>query len=221
MRIEEPDALDLEYTRTMMAFLLFVPDPRTLAMIGLGGGSLAKFCHRHLPRARIEVVEINPHVIALRDEFRVPPDSERFRVVRGDGARYVRRSTSRPDVLLVDGFDADGQPARLSTQRFYDACADLLAPGGMLVVNLHFGHARYDTLLDRISNAFDGALLVVGDSDLSNSIAFAWKGGSFDGAAAGAISRPRRLGAPACEQLADAFSRVEAALADRRRAAAA
>jgi hypothetical protein len=27
--------------------------------IGLGGGSLAKFCYRHLPNSRITVVEIN------------------------------------------------------------------------------------------------------------------------------------------------------------------
>src|SRR5512146_1660508 len=74
MDLRDPFALDLEYTRTMMGFLLFRPDPRQIAMIGLGGGSLAKFCHRHLPAARLQVVEINPHVIALRDEFHVPPD---------------------------------------------------------------------------------------------------------------------------------------------------
>eukprot|EP01034_Spumella_vulgaris_P002483 gene2483-3228_t len=33
---------------------------------------------------RIKVVEINPHVIALRDEFQVPADDERFKVRRGD-----------------------------------------------------------------------------------------------------------------------------------------
>src|SRR5437016_2304602 len=65
MQLKSPHALDLEYTRTMMAFLLFNPEPSSISMIGLGGGSLAKFCHRYLPQARIQVVEINPHVIAL------------------------------------------------------------------------------------------------------------------------------------------------------------
>jgi spermidine synthase len=213
MQIEHPDALDLEYTRTMMGFLLFVPDPRVIAMIGLGGGSLAKFCFRYLPRARIRVVEINPHVIALRDEFRVPPDGARFSVERGCGARFVRRTQARPDVLMVDGFDAQGQPDQLGTQGFYDACADRLADGGMLVVNLHSGHASYDTLLQRIRHSFDGAVLAVGDTDISNSIVFAWKGGRFDGVAAHTRRRPRRLAPAASAQVADAFSRVEAALA--------
>ncbi|MDE8344502.1 MAG: hypothetical protein POG24_11875, partial [Acidocella sp.] len=70
MNLDDPCALDLEYSRTMMGFLLFKPEPKHIAMVGLGGGSLAKFCHRYLPATRIEVVEINPHVLALRDEFR-------------------------------------------------------------------------------------------------------------------------------------------------------
>ena len=67
MQVDDPDALDLGYTRTMMGFLLFQPEPRQIAMVGLGGGSLAKFCHRYLPQAQIQVAEINPHVIALRN----------------------------------------------------------------------------------------------------------------------------------------------------------
>ena len=60
MRTDRPDELELDYTRTMMGFLLLNPQPRAIAMIGLGGGSLAKFCHRHLPSARITAVENNP-----------------------------------------------------------------------------------------------------------------------------------------------------------------
>lgn len=120
MDIRQPEALSLEYTRTMMGFLLFIPEPQSLAMVGLGGGSLAKFCHRHLTKTRIKVVEINPHIVALRDEFHIPADSGRFRVVLGDGAEFVRNPPRRFDVLLLDGYDQDGLPLALSSQRFYD-----------------------------------------------------------------------------------------------------
>jgi spermidine synthase len=63
MHCDYPDALCLRYTRKMMAFLLFKPRPRRILMLGLGGGSLAKFCYRHLPSATITVVEIDPHVL--------------------------------------------------------------------------------------------------------------------------------------------------------------
>ena len=78
MQLQHPDALDLRYTRTMMGFLRFLPAPEAIAMIGLGGGSLAKFCHRHLPKARIDVAELNPHVIALRDAFGSPRTAGAF-----------------------------------------------------------------------------------------------------------------------------------------------
>ena len=107
MRLQDPDVLDLEYTRVMMGFLLFHPRPDRIAMIGLGGGSMAKYCYRHLLRSSIDVIEINPHVIALRDEFHVPPDNERFNVIRGDGAQFVHERATRYDVLLVDGFGRD------------------------------------------------------------------------------------------------------------------
>ena len=217
MRIEDPHALDLEYTRTMMGFLLFDPAPRDIAMIGLGGGSLAKFCHRHLKTSRIQVVEINPHVIALRDEFHVPPDDERFTVVRGDGAQFVRHRSSHCDVLLVDGFDSQGLPSRLCSQRFYDDCHEVLRPDGLLVVNLHFGHARFEVFMDRIRRSFDDAVFVVDGVDLANSIVFAAKGRSLEKIRSGAVRRPKSLDAAAARQLRDGFAHVASALKDLHR----
>jgi hypothetical protein len=81
MSLLNPDALDIEYTRMIMGFLVFNSAPKQILMIGLGGGSLPKFCYRYLPGTDIEVVEIDPAVIALRDTFSIPQDNERFRVV--------------------------------------------------------------------------------------------------------------------------------------------
>ena len=173
MRVDEPDALDVEYTRTMMGFLLFNAAPRSIAMIGLGGGSLGKFCHRHLPGVHITVIEINPHVIALRHEFCVPPDGERFQVIAGDGAEFVARTQQRFDVLMVDGFDEGGMPDRLATQAFYDDCHDALAPDGLLVVNLHDQHPQHDVIVGRIERSFGAHVLKVAVKREGNSVVFA------------------------------------------------
>ena len=211
MQLGDPDALDLGYTRTMMGFLLFQPEPRQIAMVGLGGGSLAKFCHRHLPQTQIQVAEINPHVIALRNEFCVPANSARFSVLRGDGALFVRHSVAPRDVLLVDGFDDQGQPARLCSQRFYDDCLAMLQPGGVLVVNLHHGHPRYEIFLDRIRRSF-GDILIVNDGELSNSIVFAIRGQGFEPYRLAPLRRPAKLDSAAATQLHSAFALVRAAL---------
>ncbi|MBT9457468.1 MAG: fused MFS/spermidine synthase [Burkholderiaceae bacterium] len=215
MQPQRPNALDLEYTQTMMAMLLFNNQPETLAMIGLGGGSLAKFCYHHLPRTRIQVVEINPHVIALRDEFRVPPDDERFKVSRGDGAEFLRFAPSPVDVLMVDGFDNEGQPPELCSQRFYDDCLDALQPNGILVVNLHAGHRKHDTFLSRIRRSFGEEVLVVGDADCCNNIVFACRGSLAQRYKPTAMRRPRHFDAPTWSELRPAFDKVAAAWAKR------
>ena len=216
MQVRRPDALDLAYTRTMMAFLLFVPRPEWLAMIGLGGGSLAKFCHRQLADARIEVVEINPHVIALREQFQVPADDARFRVRRGDGADFVRHTRDRLDVLLVDGFDHEGQPPALCSQAFYDDCRAALRADGLLVVNLHTAHPDFQRHAARLERAFDGEVLLVGDKDCSNTIAFAGRGALRGHAPTAALRKPRSLDREAWDDLLPAFALVAAELRRQR-----
>ena len=215
MQLLRPDALDLEYTRTMMGWLLFKPQPERIAMIGLGGGSLAKFCHRHVPKASVVVVEINPHVIALRDAFQVPPDSACFQVVEADGGHFVRDTAQRFEVLMVDAFDAQGMPAALGSRRFYDDCLDALQPGGLMVVNLHAGHPHCPVYIERIRRSFGENVLRVDDRDGSNSVVFARKGEPLRRAASGSLRRPDSFAAEPWKQLQGAFARVASAL-DRR-----
>ena len=212
MQLQRADALDLEYTRLMMGFLLFDPAPAQIALIGLGGGSLVKFCHRHLQRSALTVAEINPHVVALRDAFEVPPDDARLRVITTDGAHLVRDTRERFDVLLVDGFDTEGLPKALRSQRFYDNCADVLQPGGLLVVNLHNDRVHCDTWVERIRRSFAGSVLLVDDSDASNRVVFAWKGEQRSLLSAATVARRTGMSAAACAPLRPAFARVHSAM---------
>ncbi len=69
MLLKAPNDLQLVYTQYMMGFLLFHPHPRDILMIGLGGGSLAKFVYHSLPLTRTIVVEINPEVVAVARSY--------------------------------------------------------------------------------------------------------------------------------------------------------
>jgi spermidine synthase len=215
MQIRAPDALQLEYTRMMMGFLLWNPEPSRVLMLGLGGGSMAKFCHRYLPNATIVAVEINPHVIAVRDAFDVPADSARFKVVEADAARFVAETDERFDVMLVDCFDADGMPEALGSQRFYDDACDALAPSGIFVANLHAGHPHFPVHVDRIQQSFGDRALRVDDSDGSNSVVFANKGGELVGDALKPSRKPASLDAGAWTQVQGAFSRIAHAARQR------
>ena len=158
MRLSAPDALELSYTRAMMGLLLFVPAPRHILMIGLGGGSLAKFCYRELPQARITVVEIDAAVIAMRDQFRIPADDARLSVVQADGCDYLARPTTPADVILVDGYDASGLPACLCSEEFYAHCRRALTPQGVLVCNFWGRDAGRETFVYRMRHVFGAAV---------------------------------------------------------------
>lgn len=175
MHLEEPDALITAYTRKMMAFLLFNPSPRRITMVGLGGGSLAKFCFRNLPKAQITVVEIDSRVVALRDEFCIPGDDERFRIVCDDGAHYMSRWSDLTDVILVDAFDAIGLAPTLASSDFYAQAAQRLTPRGVLVMNFSGEIARYAAHVRRIRAAFDGGALLVPVAADDNLLLFAFK----------------------------------------------
>jgi spermidine synthase len=127
MRIARPNDLEVSYTRSMMAFLLFNPEPREILMVGLGGGSLAKFVYHQLPSARTVAVEVNPRVVDIaRQYFMLPPDDQRLTIIVADGAEYVQRVVRKPDVIVIDGYDAESQVEALSTPSFYRDCARAL-----------------------------------------------------------------------------------------------
>jgi spermidine synthase len=208
MDIEHPYALQFDYTKIMMGFLLHNPQPLSIAMVGLGGGSLAKFCYRYLRQSRITVIEINPHVIALRDDFALPIDDERFSVHLADAAHFIQNTESKFDVVLADGFDIDGLPEQLSSSQFYDDCYDVLNPGGIFVANLHGCNLLFDLLLDRIQASFKGSLLTVNDPSASNRLAFAVKDGAHALSALGGVRRPAGMDEWAWSELMPSMARV-------------
>lgn len=170
---DAPDELVLRYTRTMMDFRHFNPQPHHIGMIGLGGGSIQKHCYANIPEASISVAEINPDVIALRDYFCVPGDDDRFHIYCEDGANFVKQNENHFDVLLVDGFDNKGQPPQLCSQRFYNDCFRALTGKGILVVNACDNRG----LTCRIQRAFGSDVMVVDEDRGENIIIFAGRGG--------------------------------------------
>jgi len=176
MRLARPNDLELAYTRTMMAFLLFRPPPRRVLMVGLGGGSLAKFIYHRLPEAVIEALEINPQVVAVaRRLFGLPAADPRLVVRVCDAAEFVATGAAGFDAILVDGYDGEAQVVGLATAAFYGACRRRLEPGGMLVVNLWGSDRRFEDYLARVEGAFPGGTLCLPAEKPGNVIVFGFR----------------------------------------------
>jgi spermidine synthase len=176
MNLKDPDALSLAYTRKMMAFLLFQRDPERVLLLGLGGGSLAKFCYRRLLHATITAVEVNPDVIALREEFRIPTDDDRFRVICANGASYLKGSGRSKDVILADACNRDGTAPECDTIEFYERARQRLTDQGMFVTNMCNDTLRCAVQLAKIRTVFGSEPLVLRAGPRGNIILFAFKG---------------------------------------------
>jgi spermidine synthase len=175
MRIDDPFALALDYTRCMMAFLLLHPEPREVLMIGLGGGSLAKFFYRSFRKTSIRVVELDARVVAAaREHFALPGDGARLRVEIGDGAEALTPECC--DVLVVDAFQDELHVPELASRGFYDGAFLALAEPGAMVVNFMDDDPRFDQTLARLEQAFGGAVLAMKALTDPNVLVFAFKG---------------------------------------------
>ena len=160
MRLDAPYELELEYIQRMMAWLLFV-EPASVAkrhamQLGLGAGSLTKFCHKRL-RMKTTAIELNPQVVAAcRLWFKLPADDARLSVILGDAAEVVAHAHWRGniDALQVDLYDHEAAAPVLDSEAFYRDCRSLLTEDGSMTVNLFGRSSSYQRSLERITAAF-------------------------------------------------------------------
>ncbi|NMG48491.1 spermidine synthase-like protein [Azoarcus communis] len=179
MRIDHPYALDVAYTQGMMAFMLFNPRPRSLCLYGLGGGSLAKFCYRHLPGCDITAVELDENVIAFRELFDLPADDARFRIECCDAIEHAAAASLRPDVVLVDLFDANGVAGALLESDFYRDLYRGLSGSGIMVMNLAGDKADYARHVAHIAEVFDEHMIAMSVREDGNYLLFAFRNPAF------------------------------------------
>jgi len=191
MRINAPYDLELTYSRAMMVFLLFLNKsaakvpfenksaakaPVEVLMIGLGGGSVAKYVHHYLPQIKTRVVEINEQIIRIaRSHFYLPDDDERLQVIAGDGVAYLQENVQTADVLLLDVFDSKGVPTDMYNQAFFDSCVESLKLDGMMAVNLWGSDRNFDIYLQRIEQSFNQRVLVLRTGRPGNIVVFGFK----------------------------------------------
>lgn len=179
MQIAAPEALVFSYTRMMMACLLFAPRPRHVMIVGLGGGSLTKFCYRQLPQARVTTIEIDGDVIAFGPLFELPPSDARLRLVHADAVDWLGRSDECADILLIDGCDKHGISGAFRNERFYRDLKARLSPRGVLVMNLIGPAAARRPHVQQLAQVFEGRAILHTIRRGKNRLLFAFRDPCF------------------------------------------
>ncbi|MFZ6849509.1 fused MFS/spermidine synthase [Undibacterium sp. RuRC25W] len=188
MRTDMPSHLLCAYSRAMMGFLLFNSQPEHIVLIGLGGGSLVKYCYEHFPQCRITAVEIDADVIALRDAFGIPADNTRLQIIHADAVDWLPQQQCEADVIFLDAYDVNGLVPALNSDYFYAICYQQLSEHGVLVANVWGKPSVIAPMLTRLHHQFQHQVWWSKSADSYNLLVFTSKA-----AAHSDVDAPRKL----------------------------
>jgi len=136
MILSDPTRLDLKYSQAMIAALALHPDPRDVLVVGLGGASVPKFIQRHFPAINLDIVELDPDVVRVCQDYFEFRGNAKTRVFVMDGRMYLKRAEKQYDLILLDAYAADHIPFHLTTVEFVQLVKSHLKPGGVAASNL-------------------------------------------------------------------------------------
>ncbi|GGH41573.1 spermidine synthase [Microbacterium album] len=140
----DPTHLHFEYVARMSAVIDQLRDgPLTAVHLGAGGLTIPRYIEATRPGSRQQVIELEQALVDLvRRELPLPRGAS-IRVRIGDAREGLSRLpaalTGAVDLLVSDVYSGAQTPAHLTTVEFYDAAAALLAPDGLLLVNVADG----------------------------------------------------------------------------------
>jgi spermidine synthase len=161
VKVGDPDHLELAYARVVPVGLAFVAKPERMLIVGLGGGSIPMFLHKHYPKAAIDVVDIDPDVVDVAKRFFGFKEDATLRAYVDDGRRFIENCHKPYDVIFLDAFSSENIPYHLATREFLHAVRKALTPGGAVVGNIwsRGSNPLYDSMVLTYRDVFDDLYL--------------------------------------------------------------
>ena len=157
VKVGDPDHVELAYARAMPVGLALVEEPRRMLIVGLGGGTIPGFLHKHYPKTTIDVVDIDPDVVKVaRKYFGFREDATMHAHVK-DGRRFIEECRDPYDIIFLDAFGAENIPYDLATREFLVAVRRALTPKGIVVGNVwsRYSNPLYDAMVRTYQDVFD------------------------------------------------------------------
>jgi spermidine synthase len=154
--------------------LLLHPDPKRVAILGLGSGVTLGSALTH-PIERADVLEISPQVVEASryfdDENHRALDDPRTELIVGDGRTHLVFTREQYDVIVSEPSNPwMAGIASLFTKEFFEAARARLTPGGVLCQWAHTydisTHDLQSIVATFVSVFPDGTLWLVGDGDV-------------------------------------------------------
>jgi spermidine synthase len=164
VNIDDPSQLFFEYVQRIGHVIDQLPDgPITAVHLGAGALTLPRYVEATRPGSRQQVVELESDLVDFVREHLPWSRNASIRVRHGDARAVLEKFPAglqgSVDLLVVDVFGGSTIPAHVTSLEFYTAAARLLAPGGVVCVNiadgpgLTFARSQAATLLEATGHA--------------------------------------------------------------------
>ena len=134
--LKDPDDLQVPYSKLVPAGLLYPEKRARILMIGLGAGSISTYLGRAMPDAQIDVVELDPGIIAAAKKYFGLQETGKVHYIEADGRVFLNRNKDPYDLIILDAYRELGVPFHLLTREFYSLVKERLAPGGAVAANV-------------------------------------------------------------------------------------
>ncbi|NCU38114.1 hypothetical protein EOL96_03615 [Candidatus Saccharibacteria bacterium] len=133
--MDNPGELAFWYTQQMAAAVELQPEAGRIAVLGGGAYTLPMYLANKYPDTQIDVVEIDPQLLAIAKEhfgFRELPN---ITVYAEDARTFINRMQNTYDIVLVDVFGDDSIPLSMLTAEYGNALGSAVRSDGVVVLN--------------------------------------------------------------------------------------
>ncbi len=147
MNLKDSKQVVFPYVRMTFAGLLVNPNPSSLLMIGLGGGTISTVLGEVFPDMQQDLVEVDPAVVKVAREYFDFSPGPNTDVYTQDGRVFTRRAAKQGktyDLIILDAFTGEYIPEHLMSAEFLGEVKSLLNPGGVVVANTFSASDLYD-----------------------------------------------------------------------------
>ncbi|MEX1197675.1 MAG: fused MFS/spermidine synthase [Pseudohongiellaceae bacterium] len=145
--LNDPDRLVFDYTQMSFAGLLVNPQPERILVAGLGGGSIPTVMNELFPQAHIDVVELDPAVIRVAEEYFGFESNGNIHAHAADARVFIKRAGlrgERYDYVVLDAFGGEYIPEHLMTREFLQEVKQVMSDDAVLVANTFSSSELYD-----------------------------------------------------------------------------
>lgn len=163
MYLPAPHAIGSRYIFDMLLLLLFNPTPKSVLILGVGGGDMVKFFQRFFPKCRIDAVEISPLVIEVAHNYFLMPTDGSIHMHETDAHDFLKTTRRHYDMIFADMFIGEKELSPgIRNLNFFKMCKKRLTPTGRFAWNgAALTQKQLNIFLEHLSLTFGRRLAIL------------------------------------------------------------